>query len=230
MLFTLCGRVLTKYEISSRNRRAAVSILYFIRHAESEANKTRILASRMPFGLTADGKADSLKIAAEFRELTQIDRIISSPLRRAMETAQSFSDTFDVGIEIEDRITEQELGIFSGMNYDEVKNYPDYQQDSLQRWDWQPPGGGESYSIIADRVCSFLSDIEKETGLNRILIVTHAVALRLIIAALEDTLPVYPKSFPNNGEILKVNFTGLGNKHEIESFFLGDSRSFNHNP
>jgi len=204
--------------------------LYFIRHAESEANKNRILASRMPFGLTAEGRADSIKIAAELKELIRIDRIISSPLKRALETAQSFGDSFKIDIEIEDRVTEQGLGVFSGMSYDEVKGHDDYQQDPLKRWDWLPPGGGESYSRIAARVCSFLSDIKKEDGLNRILIVTHAVALRLIIAALEDTLPLYPKSFPNNGEILKVSFSGLGHKHVIESIFLGNSRNFNHNP
>ncbi len=203
--------------------------LYFVRHAESEANKKRILASRMAFPLTTDGKADSVKIAAEFSRLSAIDGIISSPLRRAMETADSFSREFGLEVQIDERITEHELGIFSGMSYDEVKLHPEYQQDSLKRWN-SIPEGGESYSMIANRICGFLSDMEKVTGGQRLLIVTHAVALRMIIAALRSSLPVYPKEFPNNGEILKVEFQGLGFKHEIESILLGDSSQFNHNP
>ncbi|MBI9109083.1 MAG: histidine phosphatase family protein [Spirochaetales bacterium] len=204
--------------------------LYFIRHAESEANKNRILASRMPFSLTREGKADSLEIAAELKEITDIDHIISSPLKRAVETAESFSEVFGINFLTDDRIIEQYLGFYSGMSYDEVKLNPDYQQDPLKRWNWEPSGGGESYSMIAGRICSFLSDVENTPGLDRVLIVTHAVALRLIVAALENSLPVYPKAFPNNGEILTVNFSGLGRRHEIESMFLGNSRKFNHNP
>lgn len=183
----------------------------------------------MAFPLTGEGKLDSIKIASEFRQFTEIDGIISSPLLRAMETAESFSSEFGLDIRTDARITEQELGKFSGMSYDEVKLAADYQQDSLKRWNWES-GGVESYRMIADRVCGFLSDIEENAAGQRLLIVTHAVALRLITAALKDSLPVYPKDFPNNGEILKIEFQGLGAEHKIESIFLGNSRNFNHNP
>jgi len=205
--------------------------LYFIRHAESEANKSRILASQMAFSLTPAGKADSLEIASQLKELTDIDTIVSSPLRRAVQTAESFKAVYDLDIQIDDRLTEQYLGTYSGMSYEEVKDHEEYETDSLKRWNWIPEGDGESYSMIAERICDFLRDLIKlDNYTGRILIVTHAVALRLIIAALKDTLPDYPAAFPNNGEILKVNFCGLGNKHEIESIFLGNSKSFNHNP
>lgn len=204
--------------------------IYFIRHAESEANKKRILASQLAFPLTVEGKKDSLKIASEFRDLAEIDCIYSSPLKRAVQTAESFGEIFNIEVKIDERITEQNLGLYSGMTYDEVKLRADYEQDPLKRWNWQPAGGGESYSMIAERVCSFLNFIEKENDSKKILVATHAVALRLIIGALTETLPDYPKDFPNNGEILEVDFTALGNKHEIKSIFLGNSMKFNHNP
>ena len=203
--------------------------LYFIRHAESEANKKRILASRLAFPLTEEGKADSLEIAAELKELSDIDQIISSPLKRAVQTAQSFKEVYGLDIEIDSRLTEHNLGIFSGMTYDEVKLNEAYESDPLKRWGWVPPGG-ESYAMIAERVCDFLNERAAADSDKRILIVTHAVSLRLLIAALSDTLPDYPVHFPNNGEILKVEFEGLGRRYEIESIFLGNSRKFNHNP
>ena len=58
-----------------------------------------------------------------------------------------------------------------------------------------------------------------------ILIVTHAVTLRIIKGMLEDTLPVYPKKIANNGEIWMVEFKGLGNKHAVKSLFYGNSAS-----
>lgn len=201
-----------------------------IRHGESEANKKRILASRLPYPLTEAGKADADQIARELKESVSIDRIISSPLVRAMETAEPFAAHFDLPVEKEDRIVEQELGIFSGMTYDQVKEEEKYETDPLKRWNWVPEGGGESYAMIARRILSFFHSLENGNSVENLLIVTHAVSFRMIRAVLENTLPAYPKDFPNNGEIWKVDFTAVGDFHKIESLFLGNSRNFNHNP
>lgn len=207
-----------------------MSTLYIIRHAESEANKKRILASRLPYPLTKAGKSDADLIASELKEITTIQRIITSPLIRAVETADSFKEIFSIKPEIDDRISEQELGSYSGMNYDEVKIQPGYEINPLKRWNWVPDGGGESYAMIAERITAFFSSLERNQLDNNILIVTHAVSFRLIKAILENTLPDYPHGFPNNGEIWKVKFKGLGQFHQIESIFLGNSKTFVHNP
>lgn len=207
-----------------------MSTLFLIRHAESEANRQRILASRLPYPLTDAGKADADLIARELKERVRIDRIISSPLVRARETAESFVQSFELPLEEDRRITEQDLGIFKGMSYDEVKKKNFYETNPLKRWNWIPEGGGESYSMIADRIVSFFRDLENSPHDENILIVTHAVSFRLIRAVLENTLPEYPESFPNNGEIWKVKFGKTGDFHKIESLFLGNSRNFIHNP
>lgn len=206
-----------------------MSKLFLIRHAQSEANSNRIMASRQPFPLTAAGKADADLIASQLAESIVIDRIISSPLIRAKQTAASFSDLYKLKIEEDERISEQELGKYSGMTYDQVKEEEQYETVTSKRWDWIPEGGGESYSMIADRVQSFFNSLSPSTS-EKILIVTHAVTFRLIKAILENTIPEYPESFPNNGEIWKVDFQGLGQKHNIESLLLGNSRGFVHNP
>lgn len=211
-----------------------MSQLYLIRHAQSEANSSRIMASRQPFPLTAAGKADADLIASQLSETVQINRIISSPLIRAKQTAASFANLYNLKIEEDERITEQELGKYSGMTYDQVKKEDKYETVTSRRWDWVPEGGGESYRMIAHRVKSFFEslsiDKDEKDKYEKILIVTHAVTFRLIKAILEDTLPEYPESFPNNGEIWKVDFKGTGQKHSIESLLLGNSRDFKHNP
>ena len=204
--------------------------LYFIRHAESEANKKRILASRLPYPLTPAGLQDAGRIASELVNLVPIEAIITSPLIRARQTAEVFRDVYGCQMSIEERLSEQDLGPYSGMNYDKVKTQPGYEMDPLKRWAWNPGGSGESYTMVADRVSSFLTSLENLENESHTLIVTHAVVFRLIRAALEHTLPVYPKEFPNNGEIWKVKFHGLGQRHDIESIFLGESRHFVHNP
>lgn len=207
-----------------------MSNLYFIRHAESEANKKRILASRRPFPLTPAGKQDARRIASELKNLAPMDNIITSPLIRAQQTAEAFREVYGCPMFVEEKLLEQDLGPYSGMSYDEVKSQAGYKKDPLNRWDWVPGGSGESYAMVADRVTSFLDSLKDLSDKSHTLIVTHAVVFRLLRAALEHTLPVYPKEFPNNGEIWKVRFHGLGQRHDIESLFLGNSRRFIHNP
>ncbi len=204
--------------------------LYFIRHAESEANKQRIFGSRLQVPLTPAGRADAARIAAEFRDMAELDGIISSPLRRAVETAQAFSECFGCSIEQDERLVEQELGSFSGMSYDSVKNMKEFESDPLKRWNWHAGGSGESYSMVAERVVDFLGSLSRLPENGSWLIVTHAVFFRLLRGALENTLPEYPVKFPNNGEIWQVEFRGLGEFHTIKSLMLGNSRSFTHKP
>ncbi|QEN06488.1 histidine phosphatase family protein [Oceanispirochaeta crateris] len=203
--------------------------LFLIRHAQSEANSQRIMASRLPFPLTKAGKADADLIASQLSQSVTIQRIISSPLVRAIETAASFSRVFGIECEEDERLSEQDLGIYSGMTYDQVKEEPLYEMNTQNRWNWIPQGGGESYEMIARRVQSFFASLDPESQDN-ILIVTHAVTFRLIRAVLENTLPAYPSGFPNNGEIWKVHYKGLGVEHSIESLLLGNSKDFIHNP
>lgn len=206
-----------------------MSELYLIRHAQSEANSKRIMASRLAYPLTEAGQADADLIAEQLSEKVEISRIISSPLIRARQTADSFAKVYNLETEEDERISEQELGKYSGMTYDQVKKEEQYETVTSRRWNWVPDGGGESYGMIADRVLSFFNSLDSEST-EKILIVTHAVTFRLMRAVLENTLPLYPESFPNNGEIWKVNFKGTGRFHDIESLLLGNSRDFVHNP
>jgi broad specificity phosphatase PhoE len=198
--------------------------IYFIRHAQSEANLKGILASRQDYPLSEEGRQEAVVIASEFKDIAKIDRIFCSPLIRAQQTAQPIAEVFGLGVETDERITEQNLGVFSGMTYAELDDCPDYMHDRSKRWEWIPEGGGESYEMIANRLEPFFQSLESLEG-DRILFVTHAVTLRIIKAILEQTLPDYPRDIANNGEIWKVRFTGLGDIHGVESLFLGGSKT-----
>ena len=93
--------------------------IYFIRHAQSEANLNEILASRQDFPLTEKGRQEAVAIASEFKDIVQLDRIFCSPLTRARQTAQPIAEVFGLNAETDERLTEQDPGVFSGMTYAE---------------------------------------------------------------------------------------------------------------
>jgi broad specificity phosphatase PhoE len=195
--------------------------LLFMRHAESEANARDVLASQLNFPLSQKGHLDAIRISEELLESENIDRIICSPLLRAIQTAAPFASAYRVDIKSHTFLLEQHLGEYSGLTYADLDSAPGYMHDRGQRWTWIPNGGGESYQMIAQRVEGFFKQLDDKP--ETVLIVTHAVTMRLIRACLENTLPDYPHEIANNGEIWKVSFKELGEVHHIESIFLGES-------
>ena len=94
-------------------------MIYFVRHGESEANIKGIFAGQRddsPITQTGEQQArDTAKKILE--ENIQIDTIISSPLKRAFETAKIIAEEigFDTSkIKIDDRIIEYDMGDISG--------------------------------------------------------------------------------------------------------------------
>lgn len=193
--------------------------LYFIRHAESEANTRDILAGRLDYPLSARGESDAEAVARAFVPGHPFEAIISSPLLRARRTAEPFARMTSLAVEVDEALLEQDMGTFAGKTYAEAEADPDYEKDKSRRWDWSPPGG-ESYRSIADRLRPFFVRLDGRRE-PRILVVTHAVTLRLVVALLEDILPSYPTTLARNAEILEVEYGGLGRKHGISSHYYG---------
>lgn len=197
--------------------------VFLLRHAESVANADNLLAGRIDFPLSMAGKVNASAISEEFSSTTKVNLIWCSPLLRAQQTAACFVVACDAPLRIDDRLQEQHMGRFSGLSYGEVEADPTYCRDRTARWDWVPEGGGESYRMIAERVEFFLTDLRKQCDrekLDSVLIVTHAVTLRLFRACLEATLPRYPERIAGNGEVWNVELAPAGSPSTVKTLNL----------
>lgn len=193
---------------------------YFMRHCQSSANEEGVLASQLDYPLSELGHRQAELIAERFYEAAgggAVTRIICSPLLRARETAAPFENRYRVNAESNHLLIEQHLGRYSGLSSEQLKYEPGYEHNRLNRWNWVPDGGGESYRMVAKRVKEFFLQ-EHAPGT---LCVTHAVTMRMMYAVLSATLPAYPNWIPDNGEVWEVEFTGLGVEHEITVHKLG---------
>ena len=202
-----------------------MTTLYFVRHAESIANAQHLLAGRKDFPLSDIGKADALALAREFSQHYQIDALWCSPLLRAQQTAAPFLNACNTPMQFDQRLIEQDLGRFSGLSYSQAEADPAYCTERSARWDWIPEGGGESYRMIADRVADFFRDFREtcaQNKLEQVLIVTHAVTMRLIRATLECTLPRYPEAIAGNGELWITELLPPSQAATLQSISLGN--------
>ena len=190
--------------------------IHIMRHGESEANVNHILAGQLDYPLSEKGKQDAHQIASWYTSHYNPKIIYCAPLLRAKQTAEPFVVATPIPLTIDARLMEQNLGVLSGKTYEEAESDPRYETNKSARWDWNIKGG-ESYKDIATRIHSFFIGLDPD-GPDT-LIVTHAVAMRLIRGLLENTLPLYPEHIARNGEIWEVNFEKVGVSHEITSLF-----------
>ena len=101
-------------------------ILYLVRHGETTTNKDGLIQGQRDVELSDKGISD----AKELKDLVSkldIDVVISSPLKRAIDTAKIITDN-KYPINIDDRIIERDWGLLEGVKFDTV--------DSYKNWDF----------------------------------------------------------------------------------------------
>lgn len=88
--------------------------LYFVRHGESEANLLREFSnSGIKHPLTEKGIAQAQELAQKLKDIP-FSKIYSSPVLRAMQTAQIVSEQVCVPVEVVEALREWNVGIYEG--------------------------------------------------------------------------------------------------------------------
>jgi probable phosphoglycerate mutase len=88
--------------------------IYFVRHGESEANRLNVISNRgYRHGLTARGKGQAEALAAKLAD-RGITRIYTSPLLRAVQTAQILASAVGLRYDIADALREFDCGLIEG--------------------------------------------------------------------------------------------------------------------
>ena len=153
--------------------------IYIVRLGQTEENLQRILQGHMPGTLTEKGKEQVLK-AAEllFREGIKCTRLVSSDLKRAMDSAQIISDKLNLPIIPMEILRERDWGKFTGMSIAEATDK--YRIDG--KWVF-PEGTTETEEGIYERANKALVELQKQFADETIIVVTHGQFARNLIAA-----------------------------------------------
>ncbi len=139
--------------------------VYIFRHGQSEDNKNLTFSGWRDSPLTEEGR-EQAKILAEKLKDKKIDKLISSPQIRALDTlriALSLNEqAADLPIEIDERIKERSYGDLQGQNKLELhEKDPEFINRVRRSWDGQPPNG-ESIAMVYERVKDFSEDLVNE--------------------------------------------------------------------
>jgi broad specificity phosphatase PhoE len=158
--------------------------LLLIRHGETVWNAERRFTTHSDVPLSEAG-LEQVGLAAAALAATAIDRIYSSPLQRALVTAETTAarQPSPPSVIVDDRLSEIGAGPFDGMTEDELQSGP--MADDYARWhtDAEPefPEGAETFDEALARAAAFLDEHADETGTT--LVVSHGSLTRLMVSS-----------------------------------------------
>lgn len=153
--------------------------LYVARHGETGWNALNKVCGRTDIPLTELGMKQAEDLADRVDGLG-IDLIISSPMIRARETARPAARRLGLEIIMDDRLIEQNYGIYEGVD----RQNPGFLQNKRQ-FAFRYPGG-ESMMDVAHRVYGFLEELKEKYPNRNVLLVCHGGVCRLIRTYFED--------------------------------------------
>lgn len=149
--------------------------IYTVRHGQTEWNKKGLYQGKTDVPLNEEGKKQAMLVKEKLKD-KKIDLIISSPLKRAKETAEIISDG-KIKIITDSLIVERGLGEYEGSPVNDngynAAFYWNYKLNSDEK-------GVESVRDLLDRAQLFLDKIKQEYDNKNILIVSHGATIRAI--------------------------------------------------
>jgi len=165
-------------------------LIIFLRHAQAKNNVERILAGRTEgFSLTQIGLTQAEKIA-KFLKPLNISAIYSSPIERAITTAKIAAQSLDLEIKTDPRLTEIEMGMFSGMFYEDM--FAKHGNVFLKFYQDNPvieENGVEPFSNVKKRVLDMVNHCSKEHKGENVLLVTHMDPIKAMISTILHLKP-----------------------------------------
>jgi len=163
------------------SRLAMAVDIVFETHSTSEDNERGLATGWLPGALSDEGRAQARALGAR-RRGTGVQVIVTSDLRRAVETAELAFEGSGLPMQIDWRLRECNYGLLNGMPVAQLAT------ERLARIN-APFPEGESYRQVVERVSAFLDDLARDCDGQKVLLIGHA-ATRFALQHLIERTPL----------------------------------------
>ena len=165
-------------------------MIIFLRHAQAENNTKRILAGRtegVPLTKTGIQQAEQI---SEYLKPLDISAIYSSPIERAKHTAEIVTKNSAIDVELDDRLTEIDMGKFTRMNYDDM--FAKYGNIFLKFYENDPVIAEhevETFPDVQKRILDMVDHVIEKHKNENVILVTHMDPIKSMLANVMDLKP-----------------------------------------
>ena len=158
--------------------------IYLVRHGQTAWNREEIFRGRTDVPLDETGLKQA-ELAGEYLKEVEIDAIYSSPLSRALETAEKIARFHNLKVQPLEGIVDMSFGNWEGHAHQEIKKND---SETYRRWREEPHlvrlPGGESLDDVRVRSMAALNEVSKKHSGKALVLVSHRVVNKVLICGI----------------------------------------------
>ncbi len=159
--------------------------LYITRHGETIWNTQKRMQGHKDSELTEKGKWQAAQLAKALEDV-ELDAVYSSSSGRTLQTSKIIVGQRNIPVIPMDSLREINLGKWEGMIFsDAEKEYPSEFKNFWEFPHLYRPIEGEEFPDVADRLERTIRLIAQQHGGKNVMVVTHAVSLKLVTMIVE---------------------------------------------
>ena len=161
-------------------------MLYMVRHGQTDWNLEHKIQGTYDIGLNDAGRAQAAQTAEKLKPFN-LEKIISSDLARAKQTAEIIGNALNITVEYDARLREYDFGQLTGM-------YKRAVDPTLVGMFFANPQkfGAEQFGDAFTRVGEFLESVDYD---KNTLLVTHGGVINFAMCYMEDKNKFDPQSY-----------------------------------
>ena len=153
-----------------------------VRHGQTEWNRVERFRGRADVPLNETGLAQADATARKIAERWHPEAVYSSPLSRALKTAQPIAQPFDLRVQTHPGLADIDYGEWQGLTPDEVKErWPDLHHT----WYHAPQNAripdGETLQDLRNRGMAMVNELAAKHARQTVVLVGHTVINRIIL-------------------------------------------------
>ena len=154
------------------------------RHGETEWNVEEIFRGRIDVELNETGIKQA-ELLAEYLRNINIEAVYSSPLKRALKTAEMIADCHRLEVEIAPGLIDFDFGKWQGLPHQEVKDrYQEFYADWVNHPENVKMPAGESLNDVRKRAIGVIDEVITKKYEGTVVLVAHRVLNKVLICAL----------------------------------------------
>jgi len=165
-------------------------MIIFLRHGQAENNTKKILAGRSPGVNLTDLGIQQAEQSGKMLESLNISAIYSSPIDRALQTAEIVAKYCDLEILTDDRLIELDMGKFTKMPYDEI--FAKHGNVFLKFYEGSnevSENGVETFTDVQKRIFDMIDFVVNRHKTENVVLVTHMDPIKAMIGKVLSLKP-----------------------------------------
>jgi len=161
-----------------------MTTVYLVRHGQTAWNREEVFRGRADISLNEIGRKEAL-LTGQYLRGARVDLVYSSPLSRAVETAEAIAQYQGKEVLILDGLIDIDFGRWQGVSHEVVR---ERHGELYRQWKDTPHlvrfPGGESLEEVRERALTAIHEVIRDHPDETLVMVSHRVVNKIVICGL----------------------------------------------